>query len=111
MPVLARPRERGLKPELGAGGAVAAERSGAALILNAAQFGNRQLRCGTRQQLRCGNSYGAATATLRRGAGAAGCADSVRRIAKYGMRCIVMLHSSCDSGRDVGGSFEWTRPG
>ena len=32
----ARPRERGLKPERGAGGAVAPERSGAALIFNRA---------------------------------------------------------------------------
>jgi hypothetical protein len=37
--VLARPRERGLKPERGAERA-AAERSGAALILNTGQFGN-----------------------------------------------------------------------
>jgi hypothetical protein len=40
---LARPRERGLKPERGAERA-AAERSGAALILITANFGNAALR-------------------------------------------------------------------
>jgi hypothetical protein len=38
-----RPRERGLKPERRAGSAVVAERSGAALNLSNARFGNAQV--------------------------------------------------------------------
>ena len=41
---LARPRARGLKPERGAGSAVAAERSAAVLDLGMAQFGKQYVQ-------------------------------------------------------------------
>jgi hypothetical protein len=43
----ARPRERGLKPERGAGSAVAAKRSGAALIIERPESAAHSLWCGS----------------------------------------------------------------